>query len=90
MEPPNVDFEKIRKHDGYVYYWTLIDYLKPEQGILSAKVYYQGDCKQFRFKGLSFSCHKEPMGGGTGQVIEPKGNQKIGIIHLLTHQMKLS
>jgi len=33
--------------------------------------YNQGDCKLFRFKILSFSFHKEPMGGGTGEVISP-------------------
>ena len=61
-----VDFERIRKHDGYVYYWELMDLLKPteETGDLSAKSYIQGDCKKFRWKGLSASFHKEPMGGG--------------------------
>ncbi len=64
-----VDFERMRKHDGFVYYWRLDDYLKPSKyGILSAKVYNQGDCKLFRFMSLSFSHHKEPMGGGTGDV----------------------
>ena len=43
-----VDFERIRKVDGYVYYWI--------------------DCKLFRDMELSFSFHKEPMGGGTGEV----------------------
>ena len=62
-----VDFERIRKVDGYVYYWVLNDYLKPNKfGTLSSKVYKQGDCKLFRYKTLSFSYHKEPMGGGTG------------------------
>ncbi|MEE2746732.1 MAG: surface-adhesin E family protein, partial [Pseudomonadota bacterium] len=62
-----VDFERIRKHDGYVYYWILRDLLKPHKlGFLSAKTYNQGDCKLFRFKYLSASSHKEPMGGGTG------------------------
>ena len=61
-----VDFERIRKHDGYVYYWFLGDFLKPDkQGELSGKIYYQGDCKLFRFKSLSYSFHKEPMGQGT-------------------------
>ena len=64
-----VDFERIRKVDGYVYYWVLQDYLKPtKQGDLSGKSYYQGDCKLFRYKNLSYSFHKEPMGGGTGDV----------------------
>ena len=67
-----VDFERIRKHDGYVYYWVLTDFLKPdEDGDLSAKTYNQGDCKKFRYKWLSASFHKEPMGGGTGDVQEP-------------------
>ena len=60
-----VDFERIKKHDGYVYFWELIDYLKPDEfGDLSSKIYHQGDCKKFRYKRLSFSYHKGPMGGG--------------------------
>ena len=67
-----VDFDKIRKQDGFVYFWTLFDLLKPDpDGDLSYKNYKQGDCKLFRFKSLSFSFHKEPMGGGTGYVQEP-------------------
>ena len=61
-----VDFERIRKHDGYVYWWRLLDYLKPEDGDLSYKIYQQGDCKLFLIKSLSGVAHKEPMGGGTG------------------------
>ena len=66
-----VDFERIRKHDGYVYWWVLGDYLKPsEYGTLSVKAYNQGDCKLFRYKELSVSFHKEPMGWGSGDVRE--------------------
>ena len=61
-----VDFDRIRKHGGYVYFWRLTDLLKPDkEGGLSYKTYQQGDCKLFRFKYLSFSSHKEPMGRGT-------------------------
>jgi|TARA_R110000822_G_scaffold92765_1_gene213969 hypothetical protein len=61
-----VDFERIRKHGGYVYYWRLSDLLKPNKhGTLSDKSYYQGDCKLFRQKELSASFHTEPMGKGT-------------------------
>jgi hypothetical protein len=67
-----IDFERIGKHGGYVYFWYLRDGLKPdEDGTLSAKMYNQGDCKLFRYKRLSFSFYKEPMGGGTGDVSEP-------------------
>jgi hypothetical protein len=73
-----VDFERIRKVDGYVYWWELGDYLKPNKnGILSAKVYNQGDCRLFRMKRLSFSFYKEPMGGGTAQSASPKNQEWI-------------
>ena len=72
-----VDFERIRKHGGYVYWWNLNDYLKlNKHGDLSSKIYYQGDCKLFRFKRLSYSFHKEPMGGGTSDVQEPLAENK--------------
>ena len=63
-----VDYERIRKHGGYVYWWKVTDLLKPDKdGDLSYKKYYQGDCKLFRFKLLSYSYHKEPMGRGIGE-----------------------
>ena len=72
-----VDFERIRKHGGYVYWWDLTDLLKPSPGgNLSGKIYKQGDCKLFRFKVLSFSSHKEPMGGGTGNPHTPPDKWK--------------
>ena len=73
-----VDFERIRKHDGYVYYWVLIDYLKPDKdGDWSWKIYQQGDCISFRYKDLSYSFHKEPMGRGIGETINPKNPEWI-------------
>jgi hypothetical protein len=72
-----IDPERIRKNDGFVYYWRLSNKLKPtEQGIVSAKFYSQADCTIFRFKNLSASFHKEPMGGGIGKTSEPKGDHK--------------
>ena len=60
-----VDFERIRKHDGYVYFWMLSDYLKPNKwGSLSARTYKQVDCKLFRFKFLNDLYYKGPMGTG--------------------------
>ena len=61
-----VDFERIRKVDGYIYYWILEDYGKPDKdGVFSEKLYVQGDCKLFRVMYLSSSFYKEPMGGGS-------------------------
>ena len=61
-----VDYERIRKHGGYVYWWELTDLLKPiKHGHLSGKIYVQGDCKSFRSKNLSFLQHKQSMGRGS-------------------------
>ncbi len=69
-----MDFERIRKVDGYVYYWKLSDLPKLDRfGHLSYKNYKQGDCKLFRHKSLSVFFHKEPMGEGTGETSQPKG-----------------
>ena len=64
-----VDFDRIRKHGGYVYFWRLGDYLKPNSaGNLSSELYFQGDCELFRYKGLNWFFHKEPMGEGPAQI----------------------
>ena len=60
-----IDLSRIRKNAGYIYYWYLSDYLKPNEfGNFSTKVYVQGDCKIFRLKYLTFIFYKEPMGKG--------------------------
>jgi hypothetical protein len=67
-----VDFERIRKVDGYVYWWELWDYPKLNPvGHLSRKVYQQGDCKLFRVNQLSRSFHRQPMDGGKDNVKGP-------------------
>ena len=38
-----VDFDRIRKVDGFVYYWYLVDLVKEQNGILSGKAYVKGD-----------------------------------------------
>ena len=60
-----VNYEKIRKQGGYLYFWQLQDYLKPTKyGILSRKIYNQVDCKLFRYRSLSSVVYKKPMGLG--------------------------
>ena len=68
-----LDFQTTKKIGENVYYWYLVDYLKPSSsGYLSSKVYIEGDCKLLRLKGLSYSFHKEPMGEGKGDIETPK------------------
>ena len=60
-----VDFDKIRKHNGSVYFWDLYDYTKPSpNGMMSTIRYIEGDCIKFRLKILSDRYYKEPMGLG--------------------------
>ena len=64
-----VDFDRMRTNGSYVYYWQLSDFLEPiNYGVLSDKVYNQGDCNMFRYKKLSKSYFKQPMGEGSGNL----------------------
>ena len=67
-----VDFERVRKVDGHVYFWLLNDFLKPitDMKLLSSKTYRQVDCKSFGFKNLSYVYHKESMGRDNGESAE--------------------
>ena len=67
-----LDFERIRKHDGYFYYWQLVDNLKPIDGDLSKTEYKQGDCNLFRYKTLTHIWHKQSMGRDIGETYSPK------------------
>ena len=67
-----VDFERIRKVNGLVYYWSLSDYLEPidlkipsSNGTMSRKMYHKADCETMREMGLSVSRYKLPMAEGT-------------------------
>ena len=61
----HIDYERIREHDGHVYFWMLMDNLKPDsEGFMSGTMYYQVNCDLFRFKRLSMNHYKQPMGKG--------------------------
>ena len=60
-----LDYDRIRKVDGYLYYWYLSNFAQPINGrIYSASNYAQGDCKLLRFKRVSTTAFKRPMGKG--------------------------
>jgi len=84
-----VDFQKIRQTDGYVYFWLLNDYgSESEWGYLSSTAYVQGDCNLFRYKNLTWSIYKQPMGVGDNPAsikppdewLHPSSNQSDEII----------
>ena len=69
-----MDFDRIRKHNGKYFWWTLINLSQiGKDGVKSLKGYREGDCKLFRLKGLSYNFYKEPMSGGTAEVFTPTG-----------------
>lgn len=60
-----VDFERIRKNNGYIYFWVLFDYSEPTiMNSLSHQIYREGDCSVFRYKSLQTHSFKEQMGQG--------------------------
>ena len=71
-----IDFEKIKKVDGYKYYRFLTDLFEPDQdGDFSYVSYMQGDCKLSKIMVLSEFYYKQPMGVGkvtTNTVKNPK------------------
>ena len=74
-----INFIEVRKHGEYVYYWELTNYIEPSsQGDLSHKMYIKAYCNLFRKKWLSSSFHKEPMGKGSGNIIDPSKHGKFG------------
>ena len=60
-----VDIDRIKNQGPYVYYWELMDLLKPNSsGTLSAKSYIQGECNLVRYRIWSYSFYKTNMGQG--------------------------
>ena len=58
-----MDFTTIQKNNGYVYYWSLIDYLKPYKGDFSVTIYSEVNCNiPFKSRMISINYHKRPMG----------------------------
>ena len=66
-----IDFERIRKHNSYVYSWVMYNYPKvSEQGMLSDTQYIQVECGSFKYKRLQSAFYKLPMAQGQGLVID--------------------
>ena len=54
-----IDFDKIKKENGFVFWWDMINFSKSTpEGYLSVRGYKQGDCKLFRVMYLSSSFYK--------------------------------
>ena len=59
------DKDRVRKNGKYIYFWFLIDSLKPlERGDFSLTRYLQLDCSISRYKSLKEITYKKSMGEG--------------------------
>ena len=57
--------DTIKKHNGHVYYWSLIDFSAPNSfGDRSVKGFYQADCGLNKKKLLTAIWYEQPMGTG--------------------------
>ena len=60
-----MDFSNIQKNNGYVYYWTLVDNLKPYSGDYSTKGFYEVNCNiPIKSRAITHIYYKLPMGQG--------------------------
>lgn len=72
-----IDFKRIRKANGLIYFWQITDLLEPtEEGHLSFKTYFKADCETSRIMILSMSTYKLPMGEGDGTTFTPPAEWK--------------
>ena len=54
-----IEDERIRERDGYIFFWDLRNYPKPDEyGTFSAQKYRKVDCNAFRFKYLTHHIYK--------------------------------
>ena len=67
-----IDENSLIEEEGYIYFWELINYNKPDEfGDLSAKIYIKGDCKNFRFRWRKLSYHKKTMAKDEQELKDP-------------------
>ena len=67
-----IDYNNIKKNNGYVYYWELYDMIKPMPigaGIFSAKTYNEVFCDTpMKFRVISSRYYSLPMGEGPSDI----------------------
>jgi hypothetical protein len=69
-----VNFETIKKNNGYVYYWFLIDYLRPNKwNDMSSKTLMEADCNiPQKERKIYATYHTQPMGNGEPSTVSPE------------------
>ena len=65
-----LDFEDMKKTDGYIYYWEMTNYANPTDRFLSIATYREADCDLHRFKDLTFNGYTQEMAEGEPETID--------------------
>ena len=64
-----LDFERIRKVDGKIYFWYIQNFPKPEKfkfgTVWSGRTYAEADCKIYRFNDIEYHAYSQKNGKGT-------------------------
>ena len=67
-----IDFETIKEENGYVYYWELVDFQKPDSnGNMSQKEYVKTNCKKSIATVVNLLLYKDSMGKGVVVEVKP-------------------
>ena len=59
-----VDVSNIKKHNGLIYYWELVDYLDPNLGANSSIGKYKANCGEEKLTWLNVTYYSQSMGRG--------------------------
>ena len=69
-----VDLSSIKKVGNNVFYFSLMDYIKPtDQGDLSSKIYFEVNCLDLSYRYIKDFYYKEPMGNGKYTIYDEIG-----------------
>ena len=69
-----VDLSSIKKVGNNVFYFSLMDYIKPtDQGDLSSKIYFEVNCLDLSYRYIKDFYYKEPMGNGEYTIYDKIG-----------------
>tara|TARA_Y100000287_G_C14094840_1_gene292209 strand:+ start:126 stop:518 length:393 start_codon:yes stop_codon:yes gene_type:complete len=68
-----VDKDSVKRIGNTIYFFSMMDYAKPKDGVLSTRIYQEGNCANYSFRYLKDFYYDQPMGNGTivAQIDEP-------------------
>ena len=67
-----VDKNSLKKNGNRIYFFSMMDYARPVDGVLSTRIYQEGNCADYSFRYLKDFYYDQPMGNGkiVGQIDE--------------------